>query len=87
VLHFPNDTWIMFVGLAFLGCGFAGVFAPAIPTVIEVMLSDLNSFMIQEGTEVTEDKIKGQITDKASALVGMSFAFGSVLSPILGGAI
>jgi hypothetical protein len=34
---------------------------------------------------VTEDKIKGQIVDKASALVGMSFAFGSVIAPILGG--
>jgi MFS family permease len=59
LLHFPDKVWLMFLGMAGGGVSFSGIYAPAIPEIIDVMLGDLDDFMTEGDTEETKDKIKG----------------------------
>ena len=57
-LHFPDDTWLMFIGLAGMGFAFSGIFVPSIPEVIETMMADKESFKIGEVGENADEKIR-----------------------------
>ena len=72
------------------GFGAAGILATGIPEIIEPSIEKFKFDRQERGdlsfTEKQELQVREIFCDKASALFNMTFALGSVIAPVLGGA-
>ena len=70
--------------------GGAGIFVTGIPEIIEPSIEKFKFDRQERGdlsfTEKQELQVREIFCDKASALFNMTFALGSVIAPVLGGA-
>ena len=70
--------------------GGAGIFVKGIPEIIEPSIEKFKFDRQERGdlsfTEKQELQVREIFCDKASALFNMTFALGSVIAPVLGGA-
>lgn len=85
-LFLPDDLYLMFIGLAFAGAGFAAIWATVIPEIVSCIHIDINFKRVAQGLSPHE-KPSTEVSDKGSALQNMAFAFGNFAAPIIGGAI
>lgn len=72
---FPNDAWLILLGLALVGITVGGAFVPSIPMLIEAVHEKCNDDKEAEGKEKSEEP-SPIAADKASALAMMCFSFG-----------
>jgi len=94
----PDKIWIIFVGLFLMGWGVAWVYALV---ALEIINSKGDEIKAKWATEFEKEgyserevnkKVKKQwkvaspiLADRAAALNEMSFAFGSLIGPVIGG--
>ena len=81
-------------GVAGEGFFYAGQIVPVYGEVINVMQNQFESeqkekrrLLESKQTYIDDSKIDNNITDKSCSLLGMAYAFGSIIGPVLGGAL
>jgi MFS family permease len=77
-LDFPNQLWIMIVGLALQGACVGCMLILVLPEIIETLYLKYN---IRDGENKTLD---GIISDKAAGLYGSFYSIGMIISPLMG---
>lgn len=99
ILHLPDNFWIMLVGIVLNWFFGAWLVVPVASEVIEETqkhmsnkwsedLKQANCHTSAEINKIVAKRVEAtndELTDKASALMNMAYAFGCAIAPILGG--
>jgi MFS family permease len=78
---FPDELWLLYVGTGLIGFSSGFIFIPILPESIEAVYIKRN---LVEGDNEDIDNI---INDKTSALYGLFYAIGAIISPYIGSVV
>lgn len=76
ILGLPNELWVLTIGLGLIGTSSGLAFVPVFPEIMEGVME--RNGLLEETDE---------LCDKVSGMYGTFYSIGSILAPIVGGAL